>query len=80
MTKFEAMQLMGNDAGNRAAVFQNGIGYDPHETDAAATKNDADAALSEGFGEFGSGFGEPRLIAFVGATKDCNRSHCRDFR
>ena len=70
MGDFEAAEKFGDDAGDRAAGRQRGVGDDAHQAHLAAAIDQSPAGLRDAMAECGGGGGEGRCGAEAGAAED----------
>src|SRR5207344_1672754 len=69
------LEELGDHADHLAAVFDDGVGQDPHEPDVAAAVDEADLAAGQRRAEAGGRLREGRRGARVGAAEDAQTGH-----
>ena len=72
MRDFAALQELGDDAQHLAAMRDDGIGDDPHETDLAAAVHKAHAGPGQAAAEIGACVAVGRQAAVAGAAEHSN--------
>jgi hypothetical protein len=68
--QFQFLELLGDDAGDGAAGFQNGIGEYAHEADAAAAEQHTDVSFGKRTAQHDGLLRKNGIIAWVGSAKN----------